>query len=99
MIPIKAQPNTEFNIMLTDFSSSAVYNRRDKDAKKMRQTMGTPYYIAPEVLLGDYDEKCDIWSIGVIMYMLLYGKPPFTGDNEVEIIQNVINGTYKLHIH
>lgn len=41
--------------------------------------LGTSYYIAPEVLDSQYDSKCDLWSIGVIMYMLLTGKPPFSG--------------------
>lgn len=51
--------------------------------------MGTPYYIAPEVLGKYYNEKCDVWSSGVILYILLSGTPPFSGKNESEIMMNV----------
>jgi len=58
----------------------------------MKQTFGTPYYIAPEVLQGSYDAKCDMWSIGVILYILLSGKPPFDGKDDQEILENVTKG-------
>ena len=49
----------------------------------MQDVMGTPFYISPEVLKGDYDEKCDLWSMGVITFFLLSGKRPFNGEDEV----------------
>lgn len=62
----------------------------------MHQTYGTPYYIAPEILAGEYNEKCDIWSVGVILYILLCGRPPFDGENDDEILENVSKGLYKI---
>ena len=50
---------------------------------------GTPYYIAPEILNGTYTEKCDVWSIGVIVYIMLSGKPPFQGNTEDAILTAV----------
>lgn len=57
--------------------------------------MGTPYYVAPEVLKGSYDNTCDIWSLGIILYVFLCGYPPFEGDNNKEIFKNVIKQELK----
>ncbi|CAD8100160.1 unnamed protein product [Paramecium primaurelia] len=62
--------------------------------QKLNQKLGTPYYIAPEVLKKKYDEKCDIWSCGVILYILLCGYPPFDGKTEEKIMDKVSKGVY-----
>lgn len=62
----------------------------------MNQKYGTPYYIAPEVLKKNYDQKCDLWSCGVILYILLCGYPPFNGSTDKQIVQAVLAG--KFHI-
>lgn len=58
----------------------------------MTQTYGTAYYIAPEVLNSEYNEKCDVWSCGVILYILLSGRPPFDGSDDKEIVRAVKHG-------
>lgn len=65
-------------ITIIDFGTSGIFDQN----QKMQQKFGTPYYIAPEVLNNNYDEKCDLWSIGVILYILLCGYPPFNGSND-----------------
>lgn len=64
--------------------------------EKMTQKYGTPYYIAPEVLRKSYDQKCDLWSCGVILYILLCGYPPFNGQTDKKIIEAVLEGQYTL---
>jgi len=54
--------------------------------------VGTPYYIAPEVLNGDYDQRCDVWSAGVIMYILLGQEAPFLGETTNETYELIKTG-------
>jgi len=56
----------------------------------MHSMVGTPYYIAPEVLKGDYTLKCDVWQLGVIFYILVTGYPPFNGDDNKTIFDGVL---------
>lgn len=79
-------------IKIIDFGTSQVFDAE----KKMSQKFGTPYYIAPEVLKKSYTEKCDLWSCGVILYILLCGYPPFNGANDKQIIEAVLKGKFTL---
>ena len=73
-------------LKIIDFGASVL----KKDDGKISFRFGTPYYIAPEVLLESYNEKCDVWSIGVITYLLLLGQAPFDGDDDDIICQKII---------
>jgi calcium-dependent protein kinase len=81
-----------YNIKVIDWGTAKVFDNE----VKMTDKFGTPYYIAPEVLKKEYNEKCDVWSCGVILYILLSGTPPFPGKNDREILKNVAKGTYTL---
>lgn len=78
----------KINIRISDFSSARSFNEN----KKLTKKVGTPYYIAPEVLKRNYNEKCDVWSIGVLLFVLLCGKPPFHGDTDKDILASVERG-------
>jgi len=65
-------------LKIIDFGTSVAKG----GSELLTTTHGTSYYIAPEVLKKQYNEKCDVWSVGVILYILLSGKPPFDGKND-----------------
>lgn len=73
-------------IKVIDFGMSKIFHSKEN----MSERVGTAYYISPEVIKGVYDEKCDIWSAGVILYVLLCGYPPFNGDDDDDIMRNVL---------
>ena len=80
------------NIKICDFGMSKIVEKHSMQNK----VVGTIYYVAPEVLNKKYDEKCDLWSCGVIMYILLTKKPPFKGDNYEEVMENILKGEYDI---
>ena len=79
-------------IKIIDFGTAKVFSK----GKNENLLIGSSYYIAPEVLSRNYTEKCDLWSCGVIMYILLTGRPPFGGNNDEEIIARIKRGKYDL---
>ena len=80
-----------FDVKICDFGTSQVF----KKGEWQSQPCGSVYYVAPEVLQKKYNSKCDLWSCGVIMFMLLSNKAPFGGRTDKDIIRNVLNGIYK----
>jgi calcium-dependent protein kinase len=75
-------------IKVIDFGMS----KRFDSKHFMSEKVGTAYYISPEVLQGKYDEKCDIWSAGVILYIIICGYPCFNGDDDDEIFAAIQKG-------
>eukprot|EP00598_Pedospumella_elongata_P002477 CAMPEP_0184981204 /NCGR_PEP_ID=MMETSP1098-20130426/11028_1 /TAXON_ID=89044 /ORGANISM="Spumella elongata, Strain CCAP 955/1" /LENGTH=628 /DNA_ID=CAMNT_0027504749 /DNA_START=246 /DNA_END=2132 /DNA_ORIENTATION=- len=67
--------NSNSPLILIDFGLS----KHVSPGERLTQKVGSCYYTAPEVLNGNYDYKCDVWSLGVLCYMLLSGSPPFFG--------------------
>ena len=78
-------------VKLIDFGISVKF---EKDTK-LKDKTGTVLYIAPEVISGSYDEKCDIWSCGVLLYMMLCGQPPFYGSTRKEVMAKVKKGKFQ----
>ncbi|KAL3521492.1 hypothetical protein ACH5RR_019641 [Cinchona calisaya] len=72
-------------IKLADFGLATYI----KQGQSLHGTVGSPFYIAPEVLMGGYDQAADVWSAGVILYILLSGIPPFWGKTKSRIFDAV----------
>ena len=88
----KDYPNAQ--LKLIDFGLATKMSR---DQGPLRKHVGTPYYIAPEVLNKKYSESCDVWSMGVILYTICVAYPPFWGNTEAEIYARIKKGMYRFH--
>ena len=80
-------------IKVIDFGMSQRFDHE----KFMTEKVGTAYYVSPEVIQGKYDEKCDIWSAGVILYILICGYPCFNGEDDKEIINAILRGKVQFY--
>ncbi|CAA0839277.1 Calcium-dependent protein kinase 11 [Striga hermonthica] len=72
----------------TDFGLSIFY----KPDESFSDVVGSPYYVAPEVLQKHYGPEADVWSAGVILYILLSGVPPFWAESEMGIFRQILRG-------
>jgi calcium/calmodulin-dependent protein kinase I len=64
----------------------------------LQTSCGTPDYVAPEILLGaGYGQAVDLWSLGILAYVLLCGYPPFWADSQSELFRKIIDGSYTFH--
>ena len=90
-ILIKKDEDGFYRVKVCDFGTSKAFKIGDMQ----KQLVGSAYYIAPEVINKKYNLKCDLWSCGVIMFVLLTKKPPFGGRTDAMIMQNIQIGKYK----
>ena len=73
-------------IKLTDFGFATQFNETDL----LDEVLGSPIYMPPEIVNNEkYDQKVDIWSTGVVLYILLCGKPPFYGDSKDKVYEQI----------
>jgi len=80
-----------FNIKIIDFGTARIFDKK----RNPQSIVGSSYYIAPEVLRQKYNKECDLWSVGVILYMFIVGHAPFDGCDDDEITTNIQRGIYR----
>eukprot|EP00299_Pterocystis_sp_00344_P012404 c5953_g1_i1.p1 GENE.c5953_g1_i1~~c5953_g1_i1.p1 ORF type:complete len:338 (-),score=73.27 c5953_g1_i1:17-1030(-) len=89
---IFVKPDDDANLKITDFGFATVM----AGSRRLTLACGTPDYVAPEIVFGHpYTQSVDMWSLGVIVYILLCGFPPFFADDEAELFEQIKLGEYK----
>ncbi len=79
-----------FLVKIIDFGTAKIFDKN----KMPRAIVGSIYYIAPEVILKKYGKECDMWSLGVILYMFIVGHAPFDGRSNRDIMEKIKGGKY-----
>lgn len=82
-----------FDLKVADFGSSAFL----RVSSKLTGCFGSAYYLAPEVVSNSYNELCDVWSIGIILYIMLTGRAPYPGKDENEIFKYVKSSPFDIN--
>ena len=89
-ILVKYKENNEYIVKLADYGNSKRLESTKSSKNFCNSFVGTLHYMAPEILKREkHNYKCDLWSIGVIIYRLKYGKSPFKGDTEIALINSI----------
>jgi calcium/calmodulin-dependent protein kinase I len=93
--PLSSQSESDdSDIKIADFG----FAKKVKTPNSLTTQCGTPGYVAPEILEGKaYDTQADMWSLGVIVYILLGGYPPFIEQNQRELFRKIRKGQYEFH--
>ena len=86
-----------YETKILDFGSAKM-KAKGKNNEKLSGVTGTVYYCSPEVVKDKYDFECDEWSCGVMMYILLTGYPPFDGEDEEKIFENILKQELNLNV-
>lgn len=75
-------------VKIADFGFARVVDSVDES--EMLTFLGSPLYMAPQILGKEkFSSKCDVWSLGVTIYEILYGKPPYTAKSPPELLENI----------
>ncbi|CAG9318750.1 unnamed protein product [Blepharisma stoltei] len=86
-------PGENSLLKIIDFGHSS----KMVENQKFTELLGTPYFVAPEVLDKNYDEKCDLWSCGVVLFIILIGYPPFNARNIKDLFRRIRRGKFKIN--
>merc|ERR1712217_92546 len=90
---LTTDPTLKNVLKITDFGISC----NIEPGQLLCDRVGTPHFMAPEVIKGRYTEACDVWSCGVMLFIFLSGSPPFNGRKREEIFASIERGNFQFN--